>query len=390
MAKWWRTVAVLLVGIGFGLLVAQLGRKSEQQTAKNPAASTAAKPAPRPADPAQVIYRVPVDDSPARGPDDALVTIVESSDFQCPYCKRVGPTLEQIRSTYGAKVRFVFKHNPLSFHDKARLAAVAAEQARVQGGTGKFWEMHDQLFAISPALERPNLEAAAAKIGLEPAGFRAGLDSGRHDARIERDQVLMTGLGAGGTPAFFINGRLLSGAQPFERFQSIIDEELQKAEALVKSGVAPRDVYARIIEKGATQAIAAPTAPAAPAGPTAALIPLRADDPVQGPRTAKVTIALFSDFQCPFCSRVEPTLKQISQAYGKDVRIVWKHRPLSFHPSAMPAALAAEAAREQGKFWQMHDALFAGQAELGPAKYEALAKQLGLDVGRFKSSVEKR
>jgi protein-disulfide isomerase len=392
MAKWWRAVAVLLVGIGVGLGVSQLRRAPAIETSKNPTASTKAviqAPSPTvPTDPARVVYRVPVDDSPIRGPDDALVTIVESSDFQCPFCKRVGPTVEQIRSTYAGKVRFVFKHNPLSFHDKARLAAVAAEQARVQGGNGKFWEMHDQLFAISPALERPNLEAAAAKIGLDPVAFRAGLDSGRHDARIERDQTLVTGLGAGVTPAFFINGRLLSGAQPFERFQSLIDEELVKAEALVKSGVAPRELYARIIEKGATRAVAAPTAPA-PAAPTAALVPLRPDDPVRGQKAAKVTIALFSDFQCPFCARVEPTLKQVSETYGKDVRIVWKHRPLSFHPSAMPAAIAAEAAREQGKFWRMHDALFAAQAELGPARYEVLAKQLGMDVGRFKASIEK-
>jgi len=96
---------------------------------------------------------------------------------------------------------------------------------------------------------------------------------------------------------------------------------------------------------------------------------------------------VFSDFQCPFCSRVEPTLKQVEQSYGDKVRIVWKHKPLPMHPNAKPAAEAAEAAREQGKFWQMHDKMFAAQGELSPASYEKWARELGLDVARFKASI---
>jgi protein-disulfide isomerase len=116
-------------------------------------------------------------------------------------------------------------------------------------------------------------------------------------------------------------------------------------------------------------------------------IDVRPDDPTRGNPKAPVTIVLFSDFQCPFCARVSPTLDEVERAYGDKVRVVWKHQPLAFHPNALPAAKAAEAAREQGKFWQMHDRLFAAQRELSPDAYERFARELGLDLRRFQESV---
>jgi len=351
------------------------------------------QPPARPQEDPRATYRVPVDDSPVKGPDDALVTIVESSDFECPFCKRVGPTMKQIEETYAGKVRFVFKHNPLSFHPKALPAALATEEARTQGGASKFWAMHDKLFELAPSLDRPSLEKAAQELGLDMAAFRKALDEKRHEARIQRDQALVTGLGAGGTPTFFVNGRKVAGALPFEVFRTVVDEELKKAEELVKSGVPAREVYARIIEKGATAPVmaapgqAAPQPPPPPPPPTASKVEFRPDDPSRGATSAPVTVVLFSDFQCPFCSRVVPTLQQLEQAYPKDVRIVWKHQPLPFHQQAMPAALAAEAAREQGKFWQMHDLMFQNQSTLSPAQYEQWAKQVGLDAKRFQAAL---
>ncbi len=350
---------------------------------------------PRPQEDPKAVYRVPVDDSPVKGPADALVTIVESSDFECPFCKRAVPTLKQIEETYRGKVRFVFKHNPLPFHPKALPSAMATEEARAQGGGAKFWAMHDKLFDLAPALERPGLEKAAQELRLDLGAFRRALDGNRHQARIERDQSLMRGLGAGGTPTFFVNGRKIAGALPFESFKPVIDEELQKAEAMVKAGTPAREVYARIAEKGATApvmlpgaAAPQPQAPPPPPPPAASKVPLRPDDPARGGKHAKVTLVLFSDFQCPFCSRVEPTLKQLEDAYRGDLRVVWKHQPLPFHPQAMPAALAAEAAREQGKFWPLHDLMFASQQQLAPAKYQEWAKQAGLDLRKYKASVE--
>jgi protein-disulfide isomerase len=350
----------------------------------------------RPQEDPKAVYKVPVDDSPVKGPSDALVTIIESSDFECPFCKRVGPTMKQLEAAYPGKLRFVFKHNPLPFHAKALPAAIAAEEGRAQGGSAKFWEMHDRLFDSAPALDRPSLEQAAQAAGLDMTAFRKALDENRHEARIKRDQALVNGVGANGTPSFFINGRKIAGAVPFEVFKAMVDEELPKAEALVKSGVPAKDVYARIIEGGATAPVMIAPPPGQPAPQAAAPAPappssaqkvdFRPDDPQRGPRAAPVTVVIFSDFQCPFCTRVEPTLAQLQKAYPNDVRVVWKNYPLAMHPQAMPAALAAEAAREQGKFWEMHDLMFQNQGQLAPAQFEAWAKQLGLDAKKFQAA----
>jgi protein-disulfide isomerase len=365
-----------------------------------------ARPAPRPVAPAaptrvedpHAVYRVPVDDTPLRGSPDALVTIVVASDFQCPFCKRVEPTLKALLDAFPGKVRLGWKHQPLAGHAKALPAAVVAEEARAQGGDAKFWEMHDKLFAMSPALDRPDLERAAKELGLDVAAVGKALDQGKHKDRILRDQAFCQSLGANSTPTMFVNGRKVVGALPLEQLKPIVEEELRKAEALVRSGVPAHDVYAKIIEKGATSVVYTAGAPARPpstpggAPPTpsttAANVPLRPDDPIRGPAGAKVTIALFSDFQCPFCARVEPTLREVEQAFPGEVRIAWKHLPLPMHPQARPAAEAAEAAREQGKFWEMHDKLFENQRALSPAYYESTARELGLDLARFKKSVE--
>jgi protein-disulfide isomerase len=393
-------VVALVVGFALGIVSAgALGVGASRRSPAPSAAAPAARPA-RPVEDPRAVYRVPVDGSPSKGPADALVTIVESSDFQCPFCKRVAPTLKQLEEAYPGKVRFVFKHNPLSIHPLAMNAALAAEAARAQGGDARFWAMHDALFDASPALEEAGLYAAAQKIGLDLAQFKAALAAGAGRDRVERDQRLVTSLGATGTPAFFINGRKISGAYPLDAFKKIVDEELAKAEAMEKAGTPAAQVYDRIMQGAATaQVVTQPTAAApgpdaqrpqaAPGLPPAVYrkVTLRPDDPVRGEADAPVTMVVFSDFQCPFCGRVEPTLSQLQKAYAGKVRMVWKHQPLPMHPNAIPAAIAAEAAREQGKFWEMHDKLFAAQQDLNPATYERYAKELGLDLAKFKAAV---
>ncbi len=379
-----RYVAVLLVGAALGAVVMNVRapqRSPAAPRAQAPAAPVAAAPDRRVEDP-KAVYRVPVEDSPARGPRDALVTVVESLDFECPFCKRVAPTLAQVEAAYRGKVRFVFKQNPLSMHPHALPAAALAEEARAQGGDAKFWAVHDALL-VAPSLDRAALEKVAQEAGLAPAGVKAALEGSRYVERIRRDQNLVNGLGASGTPTFFVNGRKLVGAQPLEAFKALIDDELRKAEALVKDGVARKDVYARLTEHGATAPV---TVAQADAPPAVANVMLRPDDPVRGPAGARVTVVEFSDFQCPFCSRALPAVQEVEREYGKDVRVVWKHLPLPFHPNATPAALAAEAARQQGKFWEMHDRLFAAQQNLSDATYAQLAKELGLDAARFEKA----
>jgi len=172
-------------------------------------------------------YTVKTDGAPVRGPEDAKVTLVEFLDFQCPFCSRVQPTLDQIRKTYGDQVRVVFKHLPLkSIHPQAAPAATAAEAAHSQG---KFWEMHDLIFANQGQLGDAKYQEWAHQIGLDMDRFAKDLKSPAVAQRIDTDSQEAAKLGVSGTPAFFVNGRYLSGAQPFDRFKAVIDDELAKA-----------------------------------------------------------------------------------------------------------------------------------------------------------------
>jgi protein-disulfide isomerase len=339
-------------------------------------------------------FKVPVTDAqPSKGPKDALVTIVEFSEFQCPFCARVLPTTQEVVDTYGDKVRFVWRNNPLSFHPNAGPAAAVAMEANAQGGSEKFWEMHDVLFANQKALGRAELEGYAEKAGLDMAGVKKALDEGTHSKAIADDQAIAAQLGARGTPYFFINGRTLRGAQPFAAFKAVIDEEIATAEGLLKSGVKKEQIYATVTKNGLTKAAAPKPAAAKPGQPDPKAVykvPLKGNEPQKGPDDALVTIVEISDFECPFCSRVGPTLKSVVEKYGKDVRVVWMNNPLPFHKNAKPAANAAlEAHAQKGDkaFWAMHDKLFANQKALTTDNLEAWAKELGLNAAKFKKAL---
>jgi len=168
--------------------------------------------------------QIAVDGAPFRGNDVAPVTIVAFSDFHCPFCKRVNPTLAQVMSRYGDKVRLVFRDFPLDrLHPHARRAAEAGRCAKDQG---KFWEYHDLLFANAPSANAEALTTYARQAGLDLPGFERCISSGTHAAAVQRDVDEAIRLGLTGTPNFFINGRLLVGAQPLESFVRMIDEEL--------------------------------------------------------------------------------------------------------------------------------------------------------------------
>jgi protein-disulfide isomerase len=171
-------------------------------------------------------YTVPTSTSdPVRGNPAAPVTIVEFSDFQCPFCARVNPTLDRIRQTYGDRVKIVFKDYPLPNHPQAPKAAEAAHCA---GDQNKFWEMHDAMFANQRALEVPALKQTARAIGLNAAAFDQCLDSGKYQPTVRSGAELGEKMGVNSTPTLYINGRSLLGAVPFENFKAIIDEELAK------------------------------------------------------------------------------------------------------------------------------------------------------------------
>jgi protein-disulfide isomerase len=345
--------------------------------------------------------RVPVTaDMPARGPADALVTIVMFSDYQCPFCSRVEPTVTRIREQYGDRVRVVWRDNPLPFHDNAMPAAEAAREAMAQGGSERFWQMHDTLMAHQTELDRTHLEQYAGELHLDMTRFRAALDNHTHQAAIQADVALAAQVGARGTPGFFINGRNLMGAQPFEQFQTIIDDEVHRSEAQVAHGTPRGQLYAALM-RGASErapdeapAGAAPTkAPAAPQPDPNAVyrVPVTADQPVRGRADALVTMIVVSDFQCPFCSRVEPTVTQLIEQYGADLRVVWRNNPLPFHENAGPAAeLAMEAFAQQGSdgFWRMHDTLFEHQTALTRADLETYAQAQGLNMTAVRNCLD--
>ena len=160
---------------------------------------------------------------PEIGGKDAPVTIVEFSDFQCPFCSRAEPVLKQVREKYGDKVRLVYMDFPLGIHDHAIDAASAG---RCAGEQGKFWPFHDAMFADQSKLAPADLKATAKKVGLDSAKFDECFDKGKYKTAVESDLTEGHDLGIEGTPAFFINGRPLNGAQPLDKFQSTIDDEL--------------------------------------------------------------------------------------------------------------------------------------------------------------------
>ncbi|MEM7158228.1 MAG: thioredoxin domain-containing protein [Myxococcota bacterium] len=213
------------------------------------ARKVADRPRPGRPDPAAV-YRVKVGDSPVLGNPNALVTIVMWTDYQCPYCARVQTTLEMMRKEYGKNLRLVHKNNPLGFHPRAMPAAIAAHAA---GRQGKFWEMNDKLFANNKELTDDDILKYAKKLKLKMRRFKADLEDPAIRKAVLHDQTEGVAIGARGTPAFFINGRFLSGAQPPENFRKLIDEELAKAKALVAEGTPRSKVYQVTIADGRTK-----------------------------------------------------------------------------------------------------------------------------------------
>ncbi|MBP6017188.1 MAG: thioredoxin domain-containing protein [Candidatus Promineofilum sp.] len=314
-----------------------------------------------------------------RGDPNAPVTIIEFTDLQCPYCVRhATETLPLIITELidTGRVHYVVKDFPLdAIHPEARRAAVAARCAAEQDA---YWEMHDELFARQPEWSGQGegatavFAALAADLSLDADAFAACLDSGRHDAVIQTNQDEGVALGVQGTPAFFINGFPVSGAQPFELFEYAVG--LAEEGTLADAYVAPSG-----------EAQAEPT----PAGPvevdTEGAYSVGNDD-------APVVIVEFTDYQCPFCSRhFLQTYPQIKAEYvdtGK-VRYVFMDFPLSsIHPQAQMAAEAARCVGEQGAYLTMHDMLFARQQEWGGRDdaaqiFSGYVAELELDTAAF-------
>jgi protein-disulfide isomerase len=332
----------------------------------------------------KTVFAVPVGASPARGSASAPVTIVEFADYQCSFCIRAESVLRGLRDAYGGdKLRFVYRNEPLPFHDRAEPAAEAALEVRTAKGDAAFWAMHDALLdgAGDRDLSDDGLAHLAETFGAKPDKIRAAIAKHAHRADIEADQDTADDFQVDATPHFFINGRRLVGAQPKEAFTAIIDEELAKAQALLAAGTKPTGLYEAMIKGGVTP----------PEPVRVDLKPLPSGGPARGPASAKVAIHEFADFQCPYCVRAEPMLKEVAARYGDRVRFVWHDLPLAIHDRAVPAARAAREARAQrgdAAFWALHDRFFADGAKLDRESLDEGARSLKLDMTKWAAALD--
>ena len=321
-------------------------------------------------------YRIAVDGEPARGGDRPRVTIVEFSDFQCPFCSRLEPTLGALAKKYGRALRIVWKDFPLPQHAHAFDAAVAGRAAAARG---QFWPLHERMFADQRALDRKSLVDSARSLGVDVAG---AFDDRALQALVRRDLDEARRFAVGGTPTLFVNGRPVHGPLTVAALSPLVDEELANAARALAAGADERNLYAVLTRDARPAARAAQPAPAR--------VELAVDDsPVRGRADARVTVVEFSDFQCPACGAAEPTVQAMLKQLGDGVKLVWKHLPLvGMHPFAHLAAEAALAAGAQGRFWEMHDRLFANQRALDRQSLERYAAELHLDLARFRRALD--
>lgn len=345
---------------------------------------------------------VPVDDAPGRGAAEPLVTIVVFTDFECPYCRESVPTLDRLLADHGDSVRVHVRHFPLPFHEHAQLAAEAAEEARAQGGDEAFARYHDRL--MRGALRPDDLVAHAEALGLDAARFRIALRGRVHRAAVARDTEVGERFGVEGTPTLFVNGRPLLGVPPYPELVALVREEVALAHQALARGIPRQGLYERILAE--TRRRPRPPAPEPAAGEPdeaedepvdvqeleeqRASIEVPPDAPRRGAARPDLVVQVFSDFQCPFCGRVQPTLTRLLEAFP-EVQLVFRHYPLPHHRDAVPAAVASiEVHRQLGDdgFWAYHDLLFAHPRERSRADLVARAAEVGADADVVAAAID--
>ena len=305
--------------------------------------------------------------SPSRGPADARVTLVEFSDFQCPFCARGRRTTEAVFKKYEGRVRWVFKHFPLDFHPDAPLAHRAAMAAAEQG---KFWEMHEKIFESQRAMKRDDLIAMATALGLDMPRFTADLGSDKFTALMQRDMTEAMKVGVDGTPTLFINGRRLVGAKPEAELVAVIESELNGTTPAAYTRPAPGEsVPAETLERAMSR----------------------------GAADAPVTIQWYADIASALHRDSVTVVKRLLEAHPADVRLVFKSRPVARDTGKWLLHEASVAAAEQGRFWEVHDLLLMRPGQTRESLSSA-ADRLGLDrawfddalaTGRARAAIER-
>lgn len=302
------------------------------------------------------IYNVDLGTAVFRGPQDAPVTVINFSDFQCPFSKRSVDLMEGLLKKYNGKVRYVFKHFPLSFHKWGKPASYAAIAAQNQG---KFWEYYAKLYTDVKTISEETIVNYAKELKLDMDKFNADRISPETAKKVQDDITQGSLFGVRGTPTLFINGVRIVGANSAKIEETIV-KQIAAGEQLKAKGV--KDPYTEIVKNGKTKFIPPKReAPAVSQDVYKVVIPAHA--PVWGAEDALVTMVLFDDFECPFCARLYGTYEQLKKDYEGRIRIAFVNLPLGFHKKAKDAAYAAAAAHKQGKFWEVYSFLFTRQKE---------------------------
>jgi len=302
------------------------------------------------------LYNVDLGSAIFRGPQDAPVTVVNFSDFQCPFSKRSVDLMEGLLKKYNGKVRYVFKHFPLSFHKWAKPASYAAVAAQNQG---KFWEYYTKLYSDVKNINEELLVTYAKDLKLDMDKFDADRKSAETAAKVQADITQGALFGVRGTPTLFINGVRIVGANS-AKIEETIAQQIVVGEQLKAKGV--KDPYSEIVKNGKTRFV--PPKREAPAvSQDIYKVEVPAHAPIWGAEDATVTMVLFDDFECPFCARLYATYEQLKKDYEGKVRIAFINHPLGFHKKAKEAASLAAAAHKQGKFWEVYSFLFTKQKE---------------------------
>lgn len=323
------------------------------------------------------VWRVVVrPDDPVRGAKDAALTVVVFADYECKFSKQMQGTIAALSQKYGKDIRFVHKHNPLPFHKHAFAAAEAAEAARAQG---KFWVMHDALYASAPDLQGASLGRVAEQVKLDKSAFDNAMSAHGARERVQADMEQAAAVGARGTPNLFINGRKVVGAKTAADLTPVLDKELASARKVIAAGTPAADVYEKIVGEGRLLRSL---------GPKAATIDTTGAA-TRGPKGAAIHIVAFQDFQCPFCARLDVHMAAVEKEFDGRVKVTWMDFPLSkIHPQAQLAAEAGKEALAQGKFWQFGAAVMADQTKLDTEGLVAHAKKVGMDTKKLRAALK--
>jgi protein-disulfide isomerase len=287
----------------------------------------------------------------SRGDPTAPITIVEFTDFQCPYCRAAVAPLKQLVAESGRKVRWVVHNFPLDMHPNAQLAAEAAAAA---GDQGKFWEMHDLLFANQSALKPEDLHAYAEQLHLDLKAFDESLRSHRFAGDVAADRMLGTKAGVEGTPTLIIGGEMMTGARSLPELEQFADLHLARN----KNG---RQDIAVAAETGKTE---------------------YPEQNVLGPKQgASVTLTWFTDVRSQLAQSQASLVRELAARYDGRVAVRFRAFPIDSHPDSKIASRALLAALKQGKFWELYDALAARRDLLDKEKILTIASGIGLDRG---------